>query len=316
MKPSLSEVGSPLISIIMNCYNGEKYLREALDSVLKQTYYNWELIFWDNQSRDSSAIIVQSYDDKRFKYKLTDSFTPLGEARNQAIQNAKGEFIAFLDCDDLWMPEKLMKQIPLFSDSKVGLVICDTYFFNESKILKQLYSKKKPPVGNVFKKLLGEYFVSLETAVIRRAALESLDHWFDPRFDVIEEYDLFARLGYSWRLDFVDEVLAKWRVHGKSWTWSQSELFPKERKLMLEKLKNIIPDFAKSYTEEIKYIECTCALEEALIAWKGRNNLSARKLLNPYKSAGLKWFIIYYMTWLPFQFFQLLQNMRGVVRPE
>ena len=58
----------PLISIIMNCYNGEKYLRQSIASVLHQTYQNWELLFWDNQSTDSSAEIFKSYDDNRFKY--------------------------------------------------------------------------------------------------------------------------------------------------------------------------------------------------------------------------------------------------------
>ena len=146
------------VSIIMNCYNGEKYLNEAIDSVLAQTFQDWELIFWDNQSSDNSAKILQSYEDERIQYYLSEKFTSLGEARNLAINQSKGEFIAFLDCDDLWLPEKLAKQIPLFSTPEVGLVICDTYFFNEKGIQKQLYKKKKPPVGNVFRELLGEYF--------------------------------------------------------------------------------------------------------------------------------------------------------------
>ena len=127
------------VSIIMNCYNGGKYLNEAIDSVLVQTFQDWELIFWDNQSSDNSAKILQSYEDERIQYYLSEKFTSLGEARNQAIMKSKGEFIAFLDCDDLWMLDKLEKQIPLFNDSKVGLVICDTYFFNEKGVFKQLY---------------------------------------------------------------------------------------------------------------------------------------------------------------------------------
>lgn len=303
------------VSIIMNCYNGEKYLNEAIDSVLAQAFQDWELIFWDNQSSDNSAKILQSYEDERIQYYLSEKFTSLGEARNLAINQSKGEFIAFLDCDDLWLPGKLAKQIPLFSTPEVGLVICDTYFFNEKGSQKQLYKKKKPPVGNVFRELLGEYFVSLETAVIRRTALNSLDHWFDQRFDVIEEYDLFVRLGYSWQLSYVDEVLAKWRVHGISWTWSRAELFPEERKLMLDKLSGMIPDFEELYTEEVKHIERTCSLEEAQIAWKEDRNLEARQLLDPHKSSGLKWFAAYCMTWFPYNWFQKLQIWRGGIHP-
>jgi glycosyltransferase involved in cell wall biosynthesis len=303
------------VSIIMNCYNGEKYLNEAIDGVLAQTYQNWELIFWDNQSSDNSAKILQSYEDERIQYYLSEKFTSLGEARNQAIMKSKGEFIAFLDCDDLWLPGKLGKQIPLFSPPEVGLVICDTCFFNEKGIQKQLYKKKKPPVGNVFRELLGEYFISLETAVIRRQALESLENWFDTRFDVIEEYDLFVRIGYRWQLAYADEVLAKWRIHGSSWTWNSSELFPGERKLMLDKLRLLIPEFEKSYAEEIIQIERTCSLEEAQMAWKEDRNLEARQLLDPYKTSGLKWFAAYCMTWFPYHWFQMLQRWRGATHP-
>ena len=169
----------------MNCCNGEKYLREALDSVLVQTYQEWELIFWDNLSTDNSAQILNTYNDKRIKYYLSESFTTLGEARNQAIKKSNGDYIAFLDCDDLWFPEKLSKQVLLFDNPIVGLVICDTHFFNENGILKQLYKRNKPPVGMVFRELLRKYFISLETAIVRRNALDSLNNGFDHRFSSV-----------------------------------------------------------------------------------------------------------------------------------
>jgi len=306
----------PLVSIIMNCYNGEAYLQEAIDSVLKQTYRNWELVFWDNQSTDGSSEIVHSYSDARIVYHLSESFTALGEARNRAIKKSSGEFIAFLDCDDLWMPEKLKFQIPLFDVAEVGLVICDTFFFDESGMQKQLYTKKKPPVGMVFKELLGEYFVSLETAIIRREALDSLDDWFDPRFNAIEEYDLFVRLSYQWHLAYVDHVLAKWRVHNNSWTWSHSRLFPEERRLMLKKLEQVIPAFHQVYAKEIYLIERTSAFEEAQLVWKNRGNREARKILAPYKTSGVKWLAVYCMAWFPYSWFQMINHLKGAVRPE
>ena len=113
----------PLVSIIMNCFNGEKYLREALDSVVNQTYLNWELIFWDNQSTDESKEIFLSYDDERFKYYYSKTHTLLSEARNCAITKSHGDFIAFLDVDDWWDINKLEKQIPLFKDKDVGIFL-------------------------------------------------------------------------------------------------------------------------------------------------------------------------------------------------
>ena len=101
----------PLVSIIMNCYNGELYLKKALESVLSQTYTNWELIFWDNQSQDKSEKIFKTYKDKRFKFYKSSDHTVLYEARNKAIQKSSGELIAFLDVDDFWLSSKLEKQI-------------------------------------------------------------------------------------------------------------------------------------------------------------------------------------------------------------
>jgi len=106
----------PLVSIIMNCYNGEAYLHESIKSILSQTYKNWELIFWDNKSEDKSAEIFKSYDDKRFQYFYANEHTSLYKARNLAIEKSKGDFISFLDTDDLWDKDKLELQIPYFNN--------------------------------------------------------------------------------------------------------------------------------------------------------------------------------------------------------
>ena len=124
----------PLVSIIMNCFNGEKYLKNAIDSVILQTYKSWELIFWDNQSKDQSARIFKNYKDKRLKYYSSESHVEiLNKARNSALKKANGDFIAFLDTDDWWVKEKLEKLIPLFNDSEVGLVYGNVWIFFEKK---------------------------------------------------------------------------------------------------------------------------------------------------------------------------------------
>ena len=79
----------PKVSILMNCYNGEKYLHHAIESVLFQTYKNWEIIFWDNRSTDNSAFILKSYKDNRIKYYLASSHSKLGEARKKAFSKSK-----------------------------------------------------------------------------------------------------------------------------------------------------------------------------------------------------------------------------------
>src|SRR3989338_6378909 len=100
----------PLVSVIMNCYNGEQYLREAIDSVYAQTYKNWEIIFWYNASTDDTQRIATSY-DSRLKYFRADVNTPLGQARNMALKKATGIYIAFLDSDDVHLPCALQRQV-------------------------------------------------------------------------------------------------------------------------------------------------------------------------------------------------------------
>ena len=85
---------NPLVSIIMNCFNGERYLKDSIDSIINQTYKNWELIFWDNRSEDESAKIFKSYNDKRLKYFMADEHTSLYKARNLAIKESTGELIS------------------------------------------------------------------------------------------------------------------------------------------------------------------------------------------------------------------------------
>ena len=124
----------------MNCRNGEKYLNESLASVLNQTFLNWELIFVDNMSDDQSKKIFFQHQDERLKYFYTNSNLNLGAARQFALDKCQGEFIAFLDTDDLWERQKLENQIKYFTDPKVGMVISNTIFFSDQK--KKIFYKK------------------------------------------------------------------------------------------------------------------------------------------------------------------------------
>ena len=162
-----------LVSIIMNCYNGEKYLREALDSIIDQTYKNWELIFWDNQSTDNSANIVLSYNDHRIKYFYSKTHTLLYEARNLAIEKSQGGYLAFLDVDDYWDLTKLEKQMLVFSkNSEVAIVYSNLYFKNEIKnTFKKLY-KKKLPEGMIVDELLRKNFMGLLTVLLNRRFID------------------------------------------------------------------------------------------------------------------------------------------------
>ena len=137
----------PLVSILMNCFNGEKYLRESLESVLSQTYKNWELIFWDNQSTDHSADIFKGYKDTRMKYFLAPKHTNLGGGRAKAYPLLTGEFFAILDTDDLWLPNKLEEQLKYFDDENIGISITNTEFFSNKRKKSILQKTSNPGRG-------------------------------------------------------------------------------------------------------------------------------------------------------------------------
>jgi glycosyltransferase involved in cell wall biosynthesis len=270
----------------MNGFNVAPYVGAAIESVLAQTFDDWEIVFWDNRSTDETAAVVSRYRDPRIRYLLAPTFTPLGEARNRAIREACGEFIAFLDCDDLWLPEKLARQLPLFDDPDVGLVYSDTVFFNGRGDEKRSYGGVLPGRGDCFRQLLGRYFLSMETVVLRRAALDTQDKWFDPRFNMIEEADLFRRIAFRWKIDGVPDALARWRVHASSWTFKHPDLFRSETLLMLDDFRARYPGFDRDYAAEIIELMNVVALAEARNAWlKGDKGPLVRHFL---RRGGMK----------------------------
>jgi len=138
----------PEVSVIMNCLNCAKFLREAIDSVYAQNYQDWEIILWDNASTDNSADIAKSYDSK-LRYFRGEHTIPLGYARNMALEKANGTYVAFLDCDDLWLPEKLETQIELLKKNpEVALVFSNSYVIDMSgNIMKKSFDASKPARG-------------------------------------------------------------------------------------------------------------------------------------------------------------------------
>ena len=120
----------PLVSIVMNCYNSDRFLKEAIDSIYAQTYQNWEIIFWDNCSTDRSASIAKSYDEK-LKYFLAEQTTTLSIARNCALRKVNGDYVSFLDCDDLYLPHKLEQQVQLMEENCYAMCYASTVKINE-----------------------------------------------------------------------------------------------------------------------------------------------------------------------------------------
>tara|TARA_B100001057_G_scaffold500816_1_gene618053 strand:- start:1822 stop:2679 length:858 start_codon:yes stop_codon:yes gene_type:complete len=149
---------NPLVSILMNCHNGEKYLIQAVSSVLAQTYENFELVFFDNASTDKTEYIIKSFNDKRIKYFKSLKKLTLSEARLEAWKHINGEYVAILDTDDICFPNRLSNQLKCFlSDTELsvlggnceiindkGYIIGKTNHIKSSKELKKKISYSFP----------------------------------------------------------------------------------------------------------------------------------------------------------------------------
>ena len=254
-----------LISIVVNCYNGEKYLEQSIKSIINQTYKNWELIFWDNQSKDKSLEIFKSHEDKRLKYFLANQHTSLYQARNLAIEKSKGDYIAFLDTDDLWEKDKLELQMNLFNNPEVGVVFSNAWIIKKKIKNKKIHEKKKLPQGYIYDNLIKHYNVGIVTAVIKKEYYFKLKKKFDERFSIIGDFDLFLRLSKICKFQSIQRPLASYRLHGKNLSTLNKEKeieelvqLKSERAETLEALENtssISPEMDAEIVMNMKQIE-------------------------------------------------------------
>lgn len=288
----------PLVSVIMNCYNGEKYLRGAIESVLAQSYTNFEVVFWDNISNDSTRSIVESYRDKRIKYFLAENHVPLGEARNLAIQKAQGEFIAFLDVDDVWFPEKLRKQVQYFDDPSIGLVYCNIKYIDSNG--HAVEPSKTESEGNyskiTFIDLMKNYDITMSSAMISRRALNSANGLFDNLLIYAEEYDLFMRICTQFDAVRINNTLASYRIHEKQETLKLFERSVFENEYILSKLLLTNKELFDKDPELLDFKYKKTAWEKFLNEiLKGQTKM-ARKRLRPFLFQDLKYFAFYFLS--------------------
>lgn len=302
----------------MNCLNAEKDLEAALASVAAQTFQDFEIIFWDNGSTDRSGEIARAW-GPQLRYFKSEKTVPLGAARNLAIAQSRGEFIAFLDCDDLWRPEKLARQVEIFrAKAVVGLVCTDTEIWDGKRVLSRVFDKSRPARGHVFSELMARQWISMSSAMLRRAALDGLLKtpeeqtaclWFDESLNVCEEADVFYRIAHDWELDFIDEPLTVWRVHGGNTTFRKFGQFADETLLILEKHRSLYPGYDAAHPELVDLLTRRAAFQKGLALWKDGKNAEARKAISAMRDASPKFRLFWYATFLPGAFFNLLSKL-------
>lgn len=204
------------VSVIMNCHNGERFLKKSLDSLLNQSYKNWELVFFDNVSKDKSVEIVNSLRDKRIKIFRSKKYLKLYRARNLAIRKASGKLICFLDTDDLWKKDKLQKQISIYNKKKYNMIFCNYFIKNEVKKKTYIFEKNQLPSGYITQKLLDKNLIGIHTVMINKKIFRKFS--FNSMYEIIGDYDFFLKLSLKEKFYSIQKPLATYRHHGKNFS--------------------------------------------------------------------------------------------------
>ena len=223
----------PLVSVIMNCHNGDQYLKKSIESLINQTYKNWELIFWNNSSYDKSKKILKSFKDKRIKYFENSKLLTLYEARNLAVKKTKGKYICFLDTDDWWLKSKLKRQLEKFSSNKNLKFTYSNYFkYHEKLKLKEIRYKNKLPSGKITQNLLNHNSIGILTVMLKKEIFKN--YKFNNRYNIIGDFDLFLKLSLKLKIDIIQEPLAYYRSHSSNFSKLKLSLYNSEMKEWIE----------------------------------------------------------------------------------
>ena len=293
------------VSILMNAYNSEEYLKEAIDSIYAQTYNDWEIIFIDNCSIDRTKEIVDSYDDS-IKYFQTEKNIPLGEARNWGLQYCKGKYLAFLDTDDIWLKDKLKIQIDKLeenSDAKLcyaGVIVIDERGKEIDKMLPIAQS------GMVFSQQLIRYEINMQSVVI----CNNIDISFDISMQFSPDFDLFMKIVSKYPVVVINDYMVKYRKLKNSLTSKSIDLWWIETKKTLDSIFEKDISLKEKYSKEYKFAYAKNNYYQAQYLISINKVKDARVILSKYKFLSFKYFILYASLFFSLSFWKFIHRFK------
>ncbi|MEG0618603.1 MAG: glycosyltransferase family 2 protein [Bacilli bacterium] len=197
---------NPLVSVIMPAYNAEKYIMESIDSVINQTYQNWELIICDDMSNDTTRDLLKFIDNSKIKVILLKKNEGVTHARNIALQAASGEYFAFLDSDDYWLPDKLTQQIGFMEKNKLLFTSTSYGIIKGKKTLDKNFPAKKTLD---YKSYMKNTSIGNSTVIVKRNVCDNFEIQVGPLEDVVT-WMMILKSGVN--CHGINEVLAMYRV--------------------------------------------------------------------------------------------------------
>jgi glycosyltransferase involved in cell wall biosynthesis len=207
----MKSTNDPRVSVLMTVYNGEKYLSEAIDSILNQTFEDFEFIIIDDGSTDGSADIIQSYRDERIRFLRNGKNLSVPVSSNIGLKLSCGEYIARMDCDDISLPERLEKQVQ-FMDDHPEVGICGTWleiFGNAEGVWRYPSENSEIMALSFFNSPMAH-----PTSMMRKELLFKYSLFYDESYTYSSDYEFWVRCGKYFPLANLDEVLFRYRRHG------------------------------------------------------------------------------------------------------
>jgi glycosyltransferase involved in cell wall biosynthesis len=210
---------SPRVSVVMAVYNGEKYLREALDSILAQTFTDFEFIIVNDGSTDATSHIIKDFDDDRIRLIQNELNIGLTLSLNRGLEVATGEYIARMDSDDISLPVRLAKQVA-FMDANQRVGACGTWALEIDRDGK-IIGKRETLVGCQLDNFYWRTSLIHSTSMFRFTP--SCGPWYDPTLRFSQDYDLWLRISTERKLSNLAEHLLLYRVHDESITAANAD---------------------------------------------------------------------------------------------
>jgi len=276
----------PEVSVIISAYNHEKYIAESIESVLNQTYKNFEIIVINDGSTDNtSKIINEIVNQNKDKITFIDHHKNQRPrlSGNQGVSMAKGRFIAWNDGDDIWFPTKLEKQMQIFKDDvqkKIGLVYCYGKNINENPNRTRDEVVAVDISEDVFSQLFASSFFFKISMVTRKEVHEMLGK-FNERYPYCTDYNYILRIAAAGFLfDRVPEVLVGHRIHETNETKNRAEAMKNTKEMLIE-ISIKYKDLIKSKGIDVKHRLAVCDLQIAKYYMATGNIIGARKIFFP-----------------------------------
>ena len=281
------------VSVIVNCHNGEKYLKKCISSILNQTYENLEIIFFDNLSNDNSKKIISNFNDYRIKYFYSDTKLSLYDARNKAINESSGQLIAFLDVDDWWDKKYLSSRASFFSDNDKDFFYCNRFTFYEKSNKLKKFRKVELPNEKIYNYLAKDYFISISGLIIKKEIFDQVG-MFNKDFNIIGDFDLVMRIAKKFNGHATNEPLLFYRYHKSNFSKMNLDMFFNEfSKWFNNQVKLVDKDFLnniKHFEKKLLYYEI-----KNLLVNSNKNLYLISKIINyPDLLGKLKFLIVFF----------------------